>query len=143
MKRKLAPVPEAYEHLPQKALGDSKQSSNELCELVLAGTKTAMSSPLYAFELNDEPVPEPGERAVILDGSGRARCVIEYVEVEAVAFEEIDAKFATAEGEGNRSLKQWQTSRQKTFESQGYFALDMLLVCARFRIVEKLVEGML
>lgn len=141
--KKLAPVPEAYEHLPQKALGDSKQSSNELCDLVLAGTKTALSSPLYAFELNDEPVPEPGERSVILDGTGRARCVIEYVEVEAVPFEEIDAKFAADEGEGNRSLKQWQATHQKTYERQGYFAPDMLLVCARFRVVEKLVEGML
>jgi uncharacterized protein YhfF len=142
MKRKLAPVPEAYEHLPQWAFGDSKQTANELCDLVLAGTKTATANPLYSYELNDEPVPEPGERNVVLDGSNRARCVIEYVEVEAIPFEEVDAKFAADEGEGDKSLKSWQSARQKLFERQGYFSPDMLLVCTRFRVVQKLVEGM-
>jgi len=142
MKSKLAPVPEAYEHLPQWAFGDSKQTANALCELVLAGTKTATSNPLYSYELNDEPVPEPGERSVVLDGTNRARCVIEYVEVEAIPFEDVDAKFAAEEGEGDKSLKYWRATNQKIFERQGYFSPDMLLVCARFRVVQKLVEGM-
>ena len=138
---KLAPVPEKYEHLPQWAFGDSKEMANELCALILAGKKVATSTALYSYELDNQPVPEPGNRSVILDGDGQARCVIECVEAEAVPFDEVDAEFAAAEGEGDLSLKQWRQSHQAFFERQGYFAADMLLVCERFRLVETLSGG--
>ena len=138
---KQAPVPEAYEHLPQWAFGDSKEMANELCALVLAGTKTATCTALYSFELDDQPVPEPGNRSVILDGNGDARCVIECVEAEAVPFADVDEAFARDEGEGDRTLKSWRKAHQKFFERQGYFDPDMLLICERFRVIEKLSGG--
>jgi uncharacterized protein YhfF len=138
---KLAPVPEKYEHLPQWAFGDSKEMANELCALILAGKKTATSTALYSYELDNQPVPEPGNRSVILDGSGQARCVIECISAEAVPFDEVDAEFAADEGEGDLSLKYWRKTHQAFFERQGYFAPDMLLVCEHFRMVEKLSGG--
>jgi uncharacterized protein YhfF len=138
---KLAPVPEKYEHLPQWAFGDSKEMANELCALILAGKKTATSTALYSYELDNQPVPEPGNRSVVLDGDGQARCVIECVSAEAVPFDEVDEEFAADEGEGDLSLKSWQKAHQAFFERQGYFAPDMLLVCERFRLVEKLSGG--
>ena len=138
---KLAPVPEKYEHLPQWAFGDSKEMANELCALILAGKKTATSTALYSYELDNQPVPEPGNRSVVLDGDGQARCVIECVSAEAVPFDEVDEEFASDEGEGDLSLKHWRKSHQAFFERQGYFAPDMLLVCERFRLVEKLSGG--
>lgn len=138
---KQAPVPEAYEHLPQWAFGDSKEMADELCALILAGRKTATCTALYSFELDDQPVPEPGNRSVILDGSGNARCVIECLEAEAVPFDEVDEAFAKDEGEGDLSLKYWRKAHQKFFERQGYFAPDMLLICERFRVIEKLTGG--
>lgn len=136
---KPAPVPEAYEHLPQWAFGESKDLANALCALVLSGRKTALATALYTYELDDQPLPEPGNRSVILDGSGQARCVIECVSAEAVPFDEVDAEFAAAEGEGD--LKHWQKTHKKFFEGQGYFAPDMLLICERFRVIEKLAGG--
>lgn len=136
---KPAPVPEAYEHLPQWAFGESKDLADALCALVLSGKKTALVTALYTYELDDLPLPEPGNRSVILDGSGHARCVIECVSADAVPFDEVDAEFAAAEGEGD--LKHWQKTHKKFFERQGYFAPDMLLICERFRVIEKLTGG--
>ena len=136
---KPAPVPEAYEHLPQWAFGESKDLADALCSLVLSGKKTALVTALYTYELDDLALPEAGNRSVILDGSGHARCVIECTSAEAVPFDEVDAAFAAAEGEGD--LKHWQKTHKKLFESQGYFSPDMLLVCEHFRVIEKLTGG--
>jgi uncharacterized protein YhfF len=131
-----APVPPVYAHLPQWALGYTTEEADALCALVLDGKKTAISNALYQFE--DEPAPEDGDRAVLLDGSGRPRCVIEFTEVEVCPYEEIDAKFAHAEGEGDLSLKHWLKTREAAYTRVGYFAPDMLLLCQHFRVIERL-----
>ncbi|MSO72519.1 MAG: ASCH domain-containing protein [Rhodospirillaceae bacterium] len=131
-----APVPSVYTHLPQWALGHSKEAAEELCALVLDGKKTATCSALYHYE--NEPVPEPGDRSVLLDGAGRPRCVIECVAAEIVPFDEVDAKFARDEGEGDGSLVNWRKIRESHLKREGYFAADMLLVCEHFRVIERL-----
>jgi len=131
-----APVPPVYAHLPQWALGHTPEEADMLCNLVLDGKKTAISTALYHFE--DEPAPEAGDRSVLLDGKGQPRCVIEFTEVEVASFDEIDAKFAHAEGEGDLSLKHWLKSHEASFKREGYFAIDMLLLCQHFRVIERL-----
>jgi uncharacterized protein YhfF len=131
-----APVPPVYAHLPQYAFGHTKEAAEALCTLVLEGKKTATSSALFHYE--DDPVPEPGDCSVLLDGSGRPRCVIECVSSDVVPFDEVDAEFAAAEGEGDKSLAQWRKAHEESFKREGYFALDMLVVCEHFRIVERL-----
>jgi len=131
-----SPVPPVYAHLPQWAFGHTAEEADALCNLVLDGKKTATSAALYHFE--DEPAPEDGDRAVILDSTGRARCVIEFTEVEVVSFDEVDAKFAHAEGEGDLSLAYWRKAHETFFKREGYFAPDMLLLCQHFRVLERL-----
>lgn len=131
-----ANVPPAFAHLPQWAFGHSPAEADELCNLVLDGKKTATSAALYHFE--DEPPPEPGDKAVILDGTNRPRCVIEFTEVEPAVFDEVDAGFAHDEGEGDRSLAFWRKTHKAFFTREGYFAPDMLLLCQRFRVIERL-----
>jgi len=131
-----APVPSVYAHLPQWAFGHTVKEADELCALILDGKKTATSAALYHFE--DEPAPEEGDRAVILDGTGRPRCVIEFTEIEVVPFDEVDAKFAHDEGEGDLSLKYWQKTHEAFFKREGYFAPDMILLCQHFRVIERL-----
>jgi uncharacterized protein YhfF len=131
-----ANVPPVYAHLPQWAFGHTKEEADALCALVLDGKKTATSAALYHFE--EEPPPEPGDRAVILDGDNRPRCVIEFTDVEPAVFNEIDAKFAFDEGEGDRSLAHWRKAHQAFFTQEGYFAPDMLLLCQHFRVIERL-----
>jgi uncharacterized protein YhfF len=129
-------VPPAYAHLPQWAFGQTKEEADAACALVLDGKKTATAAALYHFE--EEPPPEPGDKAVILDGSNRPRCVIEFTDVDATTFDEVDAKFALAEGEADGTLTQWRKLRKASLTREGYFAADMLLLCQYFRVIERL-----
>jgi uncharacterized protein YhfF len=124
-------IPEQYRSLRSFAFGDGPLLADELLDLVLKGVKTATCS------TEDEPnTSTPGERWIVLDGRGQPRCVIESLEVTYRRFGEVDAAFASDEGEGDRSLTYWREAHRKYFGRQGKFSEDMMLMCERFRLVE-------
>jgi uncharacterized protein YhfF len=124
-------VPEKYSGLRSFAFGDSPRLADELLVLVLKGIKTATCS------TEDEPnTSTPGERWIVLDGSGMPRCVIESTEVTYRRYGEVDAAFAHDEGEGDRSLAYWRQAHRNYFSRLGRFSEDMMLMCERFRLVE-------
>ena len=128
-------VPEKYRALRSFAFGDSPRLADELLELVIRGVKTATCS------TEDEPnTSTPGERWIVLDGSGTPRCVIESTEVTYRRFSEVDAAFAHDEGEGDRSLAYWRQAHRTYFGRLGKFSEDMMLMCERFRLVEILAD---
>ena len=129
-------VPEKYRDLRSFAFGDSPALADELLDLVLKGTKTATCS------TEDEPnISKPGERWIVLDGKGDPKCVIESIEVTFRRYNEVDAKFAFDEGEGDRSLAYWREAHRQYFERARKFREDMMLMCERFRLVEVFAEG--
>jgi uncharacterized protein YhfF len=124
-------VPEQYRNLRSFAFGDGPALADELLGLVMEGIKTATCS------TEDEPnTSSPGERWIVLDGRGEPRCVIESIEVSYRRFDEVDAAFASEEGEGDRSLVYWREAHRRYFGRQGKFREDMMLMCERFRLVE-------
>jgi uncharacterized protein YhfF len=124
-------VPEKYQGLRSFAFGDGPELADELLDLVMKGVKTATCS------TEDEPnTSTPGERWIVLDGHGQARCVIETTEVTYRRYNEVDAAFASDEGEGDRSLAYWRQAHRNYFGRQGKFSDDMMLMCERFRLVE-------
>jgi uncharacterized protein YhfF len=120
------------------AFGDSPEMADELLALVLAGTKTATCGPLREYESEAAPLPRPGQRNVVLDGRGTPACVIEITGVDCKRFDTVDAEFACAEGEGELSLFAWQEIHESFFRRHGGFSPDMILVCERFRVIERL-----
>lgn len=131
-------VPAKYAHLPRDRFGDSAELADELLALVLAGKKTATCGALWQYEAEGAFVPKPGERSIVLDGANRPRCVIETVEIETKPFDQVDAQFAHDEGEGDQSYAYWRAAHEEYFRRQGPFSPDMLVVCERFRVIEKL-----
>jgi uncharacterized protein YhfF len=124
-------IPEQYRELRSFAFGDSADLADELLDLVLKGIKTATCS------TDDEPnISKPGERWIVRDGRGKARCVIESTEVTFRRYDEVDATFARDEGEGDRSLAFWRDAHRRYFTRQGKFSEHMMLMCERFRLVE-------
>ena len=124
-------VPLQYRSLRSFAFGDNPALADELLELVMKGTKTATCS------TEDEPnISAPGERWIVLDGSGHPRCVIESIEVTFRRYDEVDAAFAYEEGEGDRSLTYWREAHRRYFGRLGKFREDMMLMCERFRLVK-------
>src|SRR5690606_28831284 len=110
---------------------------DELLALVLEGKKTATC---WAAAQGKQGA-EPGKRAIVLDGAGRPRAVIETVELVQLPFGDVDAAFAHDEGEGDRTLESWRAAHRDYFTRQGTFAPDMLLWCERFQLIQTLGDG--
>ena len=129
-------VPAKYQGLRSFAFGDGRELADELLALVMNGVKTATCS------TEDEPnTSTPGERWIVLDGRGEARCVIETTEVTYRRYNEVDAAFARDEGEGDRSLDYWRNAHRVYFGRQAKFREDMMLMCERFRLVEVFADS--
>ena len=132
----MSAVPAKYQGLRSFAFGDGPALADELLELVMKGVKTATCS------TEDEPnTSTPGERWIVLDGSGEPRCVIETTEVTYRRYTEVDAAFAYEEGEGDRSLAYWRSGHRVYFGRMGRFIEDMMLMCERFRLVDVFAQA--
>ncbi len=123
-----------------ESFGDNPQLADELASLVVSGVKTATCSALWEWEAANDPLPPAGLFTVVLAGDGAPVCIVETTEVTICPFDQVDARFAWEEGEGDRSLAHWRRAHH------GYFARtlpligrspapDMPLVCERFRLV--------
>ncbi len=133
------PSPLASVQPPAWSFGATPEHADALLELVLAGTKTATATALWDFEAEDEPVPEPGNLSILLDGTGRPRALIVTTDVRTVPFDEVDAEHAWLEGEGDRSLEQWREVHERYFTehaAHGHgFTRDLPVVLERFEVL--------
>lgn len=100
---------------PAWAFGDNPRLADELLELVLAGTKTATAALLAELERDGEPVPQPGDLSILLDGSGQPRALIRTTSVEVLPFGAVTEDQAHAEGEDDRSLASWRREHERYF----------------------------
>ncbi|EKU48142.1 ASCH domain-containing protein [Staphylococcus massiliensis] len=114
--------------------------SDHLVQLVKDGTKTATTSALTMYRLDDEPMPETGDVSIILESNDEPVCIIENIAVYQKPFKEIDEDFAFKEGEGDRSLSYWRQAHIAFFEP--YYAdydisfnEDEIMVCEEFKCI--------
>ena len=120
--------------------GDNPRLADELGALIVQGVKTATCSALWEWEAENVAIPHAGLITIVLDGRGAPLCVIETTEVTIRAFNEVDAQFADAEGEDDRSLAAWRREHWRYFsrvlpKTGRTPADDMPLVCERFRVL--------
>ena len=125
------PEPETW------AFGDHARLADELLALVLDGTKTATAGALADYEAHDEQLPEPGDLAIVLDGSGEPRVLLQVTHVEVRPFSEVDADHAWLEGEGDRSLAHWREGHEQFFARASVDGFDpaMPVVLERFVVL--------
>jgi uncharacterized protein YhfF len=114
--------------------------ADELGALIAQGTKTATCSALWEWEVEGNPIPQPGLVTVVLDGRGEPLCIVETVEVSVRKYNEVDANFAREEGEGDLSLTYWREAHKNFFSRVlpkigKEFSAAMPLVCERFRVI--------
>ena len=120
--------------------GDGPIMADELGALIVQGTKTATCSALWEWEVEGNPIPQAGLITIVLDGRGGPLCIVETVEVSIRKYNEVDAEFARAEGEGDLSLNYWREAHRNFFSRVlpkigKEFSEDMPLVCERFRVI--------
>ena len=121
-------------------LGHTGRLADALAELVIAGVKRAHATLLRDFEKDLEPLPQPGDHLVVLDGAGMPRAIVRTTHVEKRRFNEIDDAFAFAAGEGDLSLRWWLTAHRQDYaeraETEGFEAHERLeLVLEYFDLV--------
>ena len=120
--------------------GDSPKMADELGALIAAGTKTATCSALWEYEAEGSSLPDTGLHTIVLNGNGDPLCIIETTEVKLRPYDEVDARFAYEEGEGDRSLEYWREAHWRFFSRtlpniSKEPTMDMPLVCERFRVI--------
>lgn len=119
-----------------------------LVAAILAGDKTSTTGLLAEYEHQGEPLPEVGERTVVIDSWNRPRAVIETTEVRVLRAADVDLQFAVDEGEGFTSVAEWRAAHERFWHSPEMRAEvgdpefrvtdDTLVVAERFRLVERL-----
>lgn len=132
-------VPEAT---PYQAwhFGDSPRMAHELLELVLHGPKRATASALGANELQPQTAPQPDGYSVVTEYDGTPRAVVRTVQIDTRPLNQVDARFAWDEGEGDRTLDDWRDAHRRFFrrecEQAGRpFADDMPVALERFELL--------
>jgi uncharacterized protein YhfF len=118
------------------AFGKTPAMADNRLALVIAGVKTATSSPASDYGPDDPDRPAVGLRRIVLDGAGRAGAVIETAGVTIRRFDEVDDAHAIAEGYA--SLAAWRGVHDADYLRDGAPAPDALVVCEYFRLVEVL-----
>jgi len=120
---------------------------DKLVAAVMRGEKTATASLRLEYEPEGpDELPEPGMRSVVVDSEERPVAVIETSEVRVVRAGDVDEPFAIDEGEGFRSVAEWRSAHERFWTSDDYrrevgvvaVEDDTLVVCQRFRLVERL-----
>lgn len=107
---------------------------------MLSGVKTATCGALWDYEYDGEEPPVTGSYHILTDFLGQPRCLIQLTSVEFRPFKSVTADFASAEGEGDRSLENWREGHRQFFERRAEdtgntFNEDTVLVLERFKVV--------
>ena len=117
------------------SFGDSAELADELAALVIAGKKRGTCGSLAGYQQEQPPVT-PGAYHIVLDGQGKAVCVLRALVRRVCGVNEMSPGLASLEGAGALSLAYWQSAHQAFFEHEGTWAPDMELVYEEFAVIE-------
>ncbi|WP_304622077.1 ASCH domain-containing protein [Roseomonas cutis] len=117
------PGEEARYFLPM-VIGGAPEHAEAGAGLILAGTKTLTSSPFWDYP--DGKLPFVGALSVLLDGSGRARGIVETVRLEVLPFGAVTEEMARDYGEGDRTLAWWRRAMGEFYRASAARAGEAL-----------------
>lgn len=90
---------------------------DQLVAAILQGEKTSTTSLVAGYELDGEPLPAAGDRAIVIDSAGEPVCVEEITEVRVVRLADVDLDHAVAEGEGFTTVAGWRSGHEEFWHS--------------------------
>jgi len=112
---------------------------DRLVTAIVSGEKTSTCTLLVDYERDGDPLPEVGERYVVVDSSDRPVALIETTELRVLPLGEVDLAFAREEGEGFETVAEWRKAHEAFWAS--HFADVVVddetsIVAERFRLVQ-------
>jgi uncharacterized protein YhfF len=119
---------------------------DQLVAAILAGEKTTTTGLVADYEHQNDPLPAPGLRRVVVDSAGRGVAVIETTAVRVIQLADVDLDHALGEGEGFTSVAQWRAGHEQFWHSAEMrqalgdpaFVVgdDTLVVVEEFRLIQ-------
>jgi uncharacterized protein YhfF len=119
---------------------------DQLVAAIVAGRKTTTTGLVADYEHEQEPLPQPGLRQVVVDSPGNPVAVIETTAVRVIRVGDVDLAHALGEGEGYTSVPEWRAGHERFWHSsemrnamgdpQFTVGDDTLMVAQTFRLVE-------
>lgn len=113
---KLAGMP-AEEELPVAEFAFPGPLRDQLVAAIVAGDKTTTTGLVADYEHENEPLPRPGLRQVVIDSAGNPVTVIETTAVRVMRLDEVDLAHALGEGEGYLSVADWRAGHERFWHS--------------------------
>lgn len=95
---------------------------DQLVAAILSGEKTTTTSLVAGYELDGEPLPKAGDRAVVIDSAGESVCIEEITEVRVVRLADVDLDHAVGEGEGFTTVAEWRVGHEEFWHSPEFRA---------------------
>ncbi|MCP9991759.1 ASCH domain-containing protein [Streptomyces albogriseolus] len=121
---------------------------DRLVAAILDGSKTATAALVAEYEHEGEPLPEVGDRSVVVDSDDRPVAVVEVTGVRVVPLARVDLAHAVDEGEGYTGVAEWRAAHERFWGSAQMRAAledpDLVVddatpvVLERFRVVTRL-----
>jgi len=119
---------------------------DQLVAAILAGEKTTTTGLMADYEYENDPLPSPGLRQVVVDSAGGPVAVIETTAVRVMRLADVDLNRALGEGEGYTSVAEWRTAHERFWHlTEMRRALgdpdftvgdDTLVVAQEFRLIQ-------
>jgi len=124
---------------------------DQLVAAIVSGTKTTTTGVVADYEHEREPLPQSGQREVVVDSAGQPVTVIETVAVRVIRLGDVDLAHALGEGEGYTSVAQWRAAHEEFWHSEEMrealddpsFTVDddTMVVALEFRVVGRKDQG--
>jgi uncharacterized protein YhfF len=121
---------------------------DRLVAAILDGSKTSTTGLVVDYEHEGDPLPEAGDRSVVIDSDGRPVAVIEVTDVRVVPLGQVDLVHVVDEGEGHTGVAEWRAAHERfwhgedmraALEDPGFTVDDATpVVLERFRLVADL-----
>jgi len=118
---------------------------DRLVAAILDGSKTATSSTLVEYSVEDEALPVVGTRQAVVDSDDVPVAVIEITAVEVLPLGAVGLQHALDEGEGHTTVAEWRAAHERYWHGEAMraylgdpdFTVDdeTLVVLERFRLV--------
>ena len=107
----------SFEDLPVAEFAFPGPLRDQLVAAIVAGDKTTKTGLVADYEHENEPLPQPGLRQVVVDSAGNPVTVIETTAVRVMPLAEVDLAHALGEGEGYRSVADWRAGNERFWHS--------------------------
>ncbi|WP_442804629.1 ASCH domain-containing protein [Streptomyces luteogriseus] len=121
---------------------------DRLVAAILRGAKTTTTGLVVDYEHEGDPLPDVGDRSVVVDSDDRPVAVIQVTDVRVVPLAQVDLAHVVDEGEGHGSVAEWREDHERFWHSEdmraaledpGFIVDDTTpAVLERFRLVADL-----